>query len=111
MILYDFHGNVPLNEVGKELRSIVRKTGSDFKVLTGYGSQSGVCRSKMMALKSLRKMRKEGFFKGTAPAEIYTEIVYSADEFYDVKMNYRHRIEMDKDARYGNEGVIFVFVQ
>lgn len=111
MKLYNFHGTVPPDEVGKKLRDIVRGSRSDFKVLTGYGSQSGICRSKMMALKALRKMRKEGLIKGFLPAEIFTEIVYSANEFYDVKMNYRHRIEMDRDARYGNEGVIFVFVQ
>ena len=111
MTLYDFHGNIPPDEVGKELRSIVRKTGTDFKVLTGYGSHNGICRSKEKALKSLRRMRREGLIKGFLPAEFFTEIVYSSDEFYDAKMNYRHRIERDRDARYGNEGVIFVFVQ
>ena len=111
MKLYDFHGSVPSNEIGKQLRAIVSGSKSDFKVLTGYGSQSGTCRSKDSALKSLRRMRREGLIKGFLPAEFYTEIVYSSDEFYDAKINYRHRIERDADARYGNEGVIFVFVQ
>ena len=111
MKIYDFHGSIPPNEVGKELRAIVRSGKSDFKVLTGYGSRNGICKSKDCALKSLRKMRKEGLIKGFLPAEFFTEIVRTSDEFYDVKMNYRNRITKDRDARYGNEGAIFVFVQ
>lgn len=111
MKLYDFHGSIPPNEVGKELRTIVRSCKSDFKVLTGYGSRSGICKSKEIVLKSLYKMLNEGLIKGFLPAELFTEIVYSTDKFYDVKMNYRRRIEGDRDAKHGNEGVIFVFVQ
>ncbi len=68
MRLYDFHGSVPLNEVGKELRSIVRRNRADFKVLTGYGSHNGICRSKESAMKSLRKMRILDLIKVVLPA-------------------------------------------
>lgn len=111
MKLYDFHGTIPEKEIGKELRMIARGSKEDFKILTGYGSTTEICKSKAMAIKSLRKMRQEGIIKAFLPAETFTNLLWDNDEFYDVKMVYQKRIIGDKDARIGNDGVIFVFVR
>jgi len=111
MTMYNFHGTLPQEEIGKELRNIARTTKRDFKVLTGYGSQTGRCKSKEMVYKALRKMMKEGLIKAFLPAEAFPNILWTTDEFYEAKVGYSRRISKDHDARSGNEGITFVFVE
>ena len=109
MKTYNIYGNILISEVGKELRRIIKFEKTAFKVLTGYGSKTGVSQSKNAALKSLRKMKKEnlidGYIVGDSLKKLLTDP--NSDE-YEAKMKYERRLRNDKD--YGNPGIIFVFV-
>lgn len=109
MKTYDeFHGNIELTKIGKILRNIVKTEKDNFKILTGYGSNTGNSKSKIAAIKSLRKMKKEGLIKGFLPGEVKYSILYNNSEYYETKLEYSKLISNDKD--YGNEGIIFVFI-
>ena len=104
-----FHGNILISNIGSELRLIVKKENSNFKVLTGYGSTSGFSNSKTAVLKSLAKMKKEGLIKGFLPGEVKLQILMHTSSFYETKIAYERLIKNDSD--YGNDGIIFVFVK
>ena len=43
MNLYtEFHGSIPQKDIGKRLREIVKKETKYFKIMTGYGSTTGL---------------------------------------------------------------------
>lgn len=105
-----FHGDIPIKDIGKELRKVA-KTETQFKILTGYGSSSGISKSKSAALTSLKNMKKEGLIRGYFPAEIGTKILKPQDAFYDVKLEYEKLVKFDSDYKAGNDGIIFVFVK
>lgn len=54
----EFHGGIEVKNIGKRLREICKKEKM-FKIMTGYGSSSGVSLSKNSAIKSLSKMKKK----------------------------------------------------
>ena len=98
-----------VTDIGKRLREIAKREAS-FKIMTGYGSSSGKCRSKKAALNSLKKMRQEGLIAAYIPGEKVTELIAdSNDPYRDVKSRYNDILRKDRDA--GNDGVIFVFVK
>ncbi len=103
----EFHGEIRINDIGKKLRRIVENEKGHFKILTGYGSSTGVSKSKIAALKSLSKMKKEGKIKGYLPGDILTscriDSIYNED-----KIKYYTYIKNDVD--FGNDGIIFVFI-
>ena len=99
-----------MSEIGKELRKIA-KLGNDFKILTGYGSSSGISLSKEKAMNSLKKMRKEGLIKDFIPGDKVNSILGVGEYFTSVKLKYDSRLKEEKDARIGNPGIIFIFVK
>ena len=103
-----FHGEILISEIGKELRKIVKNEKVSFKVLTGYGSASGSSKSKIAVLKSLSRMKKEGLIKAYLPGEIKNQILLDNSPFYNDKVNYESLLRNDKD--FGNDGIIFVFL-
>lgn len=108
-IYNQFHGDIEINNVGKELRTIVKKEKDNFKILTGYGSTCGTSKSKQAVMKSLNKMKKEGLIKGYLPGEIKYQLINDNSYLFEDKMKYSHIIKNDSD--FGNEGIIFVFVK
>lgn len=105
----EFHGNILISNIGKELRNIAKKEKTAFKVLTGYGSTTGYSKSRSAVLKSLASMKKEGIIKGYFPGEIKLQLLTDKSPYYDSKVNYESIVKSDFD--YGNEGIIFVFVK
>ncbi len=104
----EFHGDLPITDIGKRLREIVRIEKKSFKILTGYGSTSIYSKSKQAAIKSLIKMKKEGLIKGFLPGEVKFKILTEKDNYYEDKLNFGNMIKNDSD--YGNEGIIFIIV-
>lgn len=104
-----FHGQIPISEIGKELRQILNQEKHAFKILTGYGSTGGRSQSKQAALKSLRNMRKSGLIKGYLPGEVKNQLLLDNSPYYETKLNYEKTLKSDPD--FGNEGIIFVFVR
>lgn len=104
-----FHGEILISEIGKELRDIVKREKSAFKILTGYGSSSGKSNSKHAALKSLRNMKKQGLIKGYCPGEVKNQLLSDNSPFYETKSLYESVLKNDSD--FGNDGIIFVFVK
>lgn len=104
----EFHGEIPIKDIGKRLREIVRTTKTSFKILTGYGSTGATSKSKFAAITSLTKMKKEGLIKAFLPGEVLTKILMSNDPYYTDKQKYQNVIKNDSD--YGNEGIIFIFL-
>ena len=104
----EFHGEVPITEIGKRLREIVRTEKKSFKILTGYGSTTIYSKSKQAAITSLIKMKKEGLIKAFFPGDVKYKTLYQNDNYYDDKVNYGNLVKNDLD--YGNEGIIFIFV-
>lgn len=104
----EFHGKIPIKDIGKRLRDIVRTTKTSFKILTGYGSTGTASKSKFVAITSLNKMKKEGLIKGFLPGEVLTKLLTSNDPYYEDKQRYQSIIKNDPD--YGNDGIIFIFV-
>lgn len=105
----EFHGDIQISEIGKELRRIVSVEKKAFKIMTGYGSTSGASQSKVSALKSLKNMKKEGLIKGYLPGEVKNILLNENSPYYETKLTYESQIKSDVD--FGNEGVIFVFVK
>ncbi|MFA6889506.1 MAG: hypothetical protein WCQ80_00620 [Bacilli bacterium] len=108
-IYHQFHGEIAISDIGKELRQIVKRESIAFKVLTGYGSTTGSCQSKNAVLRSLSKMQKEGLVKGYLPGEVKTQVLMSHCRYYVTKMRYQSILKTDPD--YGNDGIIFVFIK
>ena len=104
----EFHGNILISDIGKRLREIIKTEKTSFKILTGYGSTSSSCKSKDAAIKSLKKMQKEGLIKAFLPGEINRMLLTENDYFYDAKIRYLKDIKNDKDL--GNDGIIFIFL-
>ena len=104
----EFHGEIPITDIGKRLREIVGFEKQSFKILTGYGSTSNYSKSKEAAIKSLKKIKKEELIKGFLPGEIKTKLLTSNDYFYEDKQKYQDIIKNDPD--YGNDGIIFIIV-
>lgn len=104
-----FHGEVLISEIGKELRAIAKREKSDFKILTGYGSSGGTSQSKTTSIKSLSKMKKEGLIKDFLPGEVRSQALLANSAFYETKLAYEQQIKGDPD--YGNDGIIFVFMK
>ena len=104
----EFHGEIPISDIGKRLREIVRTTHTSFKILTGYGSTGVSSKSKQAAITSLSKMKKEGIIKAFLPGEVLTKLLTDKDYYYADKLKYQNVIKGDKDI--GNDGIIFVFV-
>ena len=104
----EFHGEIPISDIGKRLREIVRTTHTSFKILTGYGSTGTSSKSKQAAIKSLTKMKKDGIIKAFLPGEVLTKLLTDKDYYYADKVKYQNVIKGDKDI--GNDGIIFVFV-
>ena len=102
-----FHGEIPVHYIGKELRVIAAKKQA-FKIITGYGSNTGQSLSKNAALKSLRRMRREGVIKDYIPGEMVTELIINSADYY-LTVRYKYWAELSKDRDKGNDGVIFVF--
>lgn len=102
-----FHGDIQITEIGRELRKLVKVEKSSFKILTGYGSSTGSSKSKYAALKSLSKMKSEGLIKGYIPGEVKYQLLNSTSLYYEEKMTYGELLKNDSD--YGNDGVIFIF--
>lgn len=104
-----FHGQIEIDNIGKELRNIVKKEKENFKILTGYGSNSGRSESKIKAIKSLNKMYKEGLIKGYLPGEAKNTLYKDTDNIYKHKEKFKRYVIKDSD--YGNDGIIFVFIK
>ncbi|BCR36689.1 hypothetical protein [Mariniplasma anaerobium] len=104
-----FHGEIFISEIGKELRDIVKSEKSAFKILTGYGSTGGTSSSKHAALKSLRNMKKQGLIKGYCPGEVKNQLLSDTSPFYETKSKYESILKNDSD--FGNDGIIFVFIK
>lgn len=104
-----FHGEILISEIGKELRDIVKNEKSAFKILTGYGSTGGSSSSKQSALKSLRNMKKQGLIKGYCPGEVKNQLLNQTSPFLETKSMYESVLKSDPD--FGNDGIIFVFVK
>ena len=104
----EFHGKIPIKDIGKRLRDIVRTTKTSFKILTGYGSTGTASKSKFAAITSLNKMKKEGLIKAFLPGEVLTKLLTSNDPYYEDKQRYQSIIKNDPD--YGNDGIIFTSV-
>lgn len=105
-----FHGDIPLSDIGKQLRVIAKSEKSSFKVMTGYGSESGLSKSKEAVLKSLSNMVKEGMIKGYLPGEVKNHLITPSSKFFrylDDKLKFESLIS--KDIDYGNPGIVFVF--
>ncbi len=107
-IYTDFHGEIQISEIGKQLREIVKKEKNGFKLLTGYGSVSGKSKSKIAVLKSLSKMKEEGLIKGFLPGEVKNQLLQSNSPYLDTKLKYASTLKQDND--FGNDGIVFVFV-
>lgn len=105
----EFHGDIQISEIGKELRRIVSIEKKSFKIMTGYGSTTGISVSKKSALKSLKNMKKEGLIKGYLPGEAKHVLLNEKSPFYETKLSYESQIKSDVD--YGNDGIIFVFIK
>ncbi|MBN2504998.1 MAG: hypothetical protein JXB20_06630 [Bacilli bacterium] len=103
-----FHGTTFIQDIGKELRSIVRNEKNSFKIMTGYGSSTGTSKSKTAALRSLAKMQSEGLIKGYFPGEVKNMLLSSDNPFHEAKMTYGQTVKNDPD--YGNDGIIFIFI-
>ena len=105
----EFHGEMPAKMIGKRLREIAAKE-QVFKIVTGYGSSSGIQKSKQAALKALSNMVKEGVIAAYLPAEKVFEVsVNENDIYYKARTTYENILREDNDK--GNEGVIYVFVR
>lgn len=104
-----FHGDILISEIGKELREIVKSEKSAFKILTGYGSSSGVSNSKHAALKSLKSMKKQGLIKGYCPGEVKNQLLTQTSPFLETKSLYESVLKSDPD--FGNDGIIFIFIK
>lgn len=104
----EFHGEIPITDIGKRLREIVKQEKTSFKILTGYGSTSNTSKSKQAAIKSLRKMKSEGLIKGFLPGEVKTKLLKQSDYFYEDKLKFVSELKNDPD--YGNDGIIFIFL-
>ena len=104
----EFHGETKITDIGKRLREIVKIERYSFKILTGYGSTSLISKSKLSAIKSLTKMKKEGLIKGFLPGDIKHKLLTADDFFYGDKLKYQDKIKNDTD--FGNDGIIFVFM-
>jgi hypothetical protein len=108
MKTYDFHGSIDLSNIGKEIRQLLKIESKSFKLLTGYGSSSGVSKSKLKALTSLSKLRQEGLIKDYFSGDVLSRLQTNPESYeYQVKMLYAERLKQDKD--FGNDGIIFVF--
>lgn len=105
----EFHGDINISDIGKELRKIVSTEKKSFKIMTGYGSTTGNSISKGSALKSLKNMKKEGLIKGYLPGEVKYILLNDNSPYYETKLTYESQIKSDVD--FGNEGIIFVFVK
>lgn len=107
MTLYkEFHGEIPIDKIGKRLREIAKHNKS-FKILTGYGSNTGNSESKNAAIRSLAKMKKEKIIKGFFPGEVKNKVDVNSRYSLDKSM---FESKVKKDSDYGNEGIIFVFI-
>lgn len=104
----EFHGEIEIKEIGKELRKIVRLEKCAFKILTGYGSESGKSKSKVAALKSLKNMKKSGLIQGYIPGEITSQLIIDNSLYKETKEKYFNVLKSDND--FGNDGIIFVFI-
>lgn len=104
----EFHGEIDVKNIGKRLRDICKKEKM-FKIMTGYGSSSGISLSKNSAIKSLLKMKKEGIVKGFFPGEVKNMLLDEKSIYYEDKLNFSIFVKNDKD--YGNDGIIFIFVK
>lgn len=104
-----FHGDIQITEIGKELRRIATIEKSNFKILTGYGSTTGASQSKHAALRSLSKMKKQGIIKGYLPGEVKHLLLPDSSPYYHTKLDYESILKSDSDFR--NEGIIFVFIK
>jgi hypothetical protein len=108
MKTYDFHGSIEINNIGKEIRKICKVEKVSFKLLTGYGSSSGVSKSKNAAMKSLSKLRREGIIKDYFSGDVLSKLQTQVDSYeYQVKNRYLQQLKNDKD--FGNDGIIFVY--
>ena len=104
----EFHGEIPIKDIGQRLREIVRTTKTSFKILTGYGSTGATSKSKQAAITSLTKMKKDGIIKAFLPGEVLTNLLTDKDYYHIDKVKYQNVIKGDKDI--GNDGIIFIFV-
>jgi len=105
----EFHGQVPINYIGQRLREIAKIEKTSFKIMTGYGSTSGISQSKSASIKSLSKMKKEGVIVGFLPGEVKNMVLRSSSPNHESKIMFEKSIKTDPD--YGNDGIIFVFVK
>lgn len=108
-IYREFHGQIPLNLIGKRLREIVRLEKVTFKIMTGYGASSGQSLSKSAAINSLTKMVKEGLIGGFLPGEARDKVFASSSIMVKMKQQFEQEIKHDPD--YGNDGIIFIFIK
>lgn len=109
MKTYDFHGSIELTNIGKEIRRICESELVSFKILTGYGSTNGVSKSKVVAMKSLAKLKREGIVKDYFSGDVLSKLQTNANSYeYQIKNKYAQRLKNDKD--FGNDGVIFIYV-
>lgn len=107
-IYKDFHGEIPINQIGKRLREITKIERGPFKVLTGYGASKGKSESKNAVLKSLRKMKQEKLIDDYFPGEILSQLLNETSTWYKAKIKYFEMLKKDSD--FGNDGVIFLFI-
>lgn len=103
-----FHGELLPSEVGKKLREIVKTEKSSFKIMTGYGSTTGISKSKQIALTTLKNLQKEGLIAGYFPGEVKNQVLNSTSQYYLSKLKYESSIKRDSD--YGNDGIIYIFI-
>ncbi|HHU81247.1 MAG TPA: hypothetical protein GXZ35_07995 [Acholeplasmataceae bacterium] len=110
MRTYDFHGSIEISEIDREIRHICHIESTAFKLLTGYGSSSGISRSKNAAMKSLAKIKREGLIKDYFSGDVLSELHSNTNSYeYQMKSKYKQRLKNDKD--FGNDGIIFVFIK
>lgn len=108
MNIYNFHGEIEISNIGKELRKIIFSEKLAFKILTGYGSTCMISKSKNAALKSLMALKKQSLIKGFFPGDVRHTVLDQSSPYYEDKIKYSNIVKKDED--YGNPGIIFVFL-
>ena len=105
-----YHGNTLVNSIEQELLNDL-KYYSNYDaicIVTGYGSNSGICESKKEVLRCLNKL-KGGLVKAYFPGDIINKAINSNDQFYIDYTYYKNIVKNEEYFKQENKGVIYVF--